>query len=476
MLADVVRLVDAARSGAVRSVNAIMTATYWAIGRRIVEQEQHGAERAGYGEELIVRLSADLQARFGRGFGRANLSQMRGFYMAYRSILQISSGKLPPSARSQKVQTPSGQSVGDGVLPATTHFPLPWSHYVRLLAVRNPEARRFYETEALRGGWTTKQLNRQIGSQFYERTALSKNKVTMLQRASVGTASDSITPEEQIKDPFLLEFLALKDEYSESDLEAALIAKLEEFLLELGGDFTFVGRQRRLRIGDEWYRIDLLFFHRRLRCLIIIDLKLDKFTHADAGQMHLYLNYAREHWTVPGENPPIGLILCAERDHAVAKYALAQHAYRQAILTRRACYATPRIHPSTAATARSASDRSGRNTGASCPARSERRSHSTIENASCWSSVRSSRAKPRFHRLGYTSAIVDRPVNAQPSNGQNCTRSPSCCRRKRSHGIPACVDLATCPGTSNWNTDFAAALSSVSRRQRACPPRARPLP
>jgi hypothetical protein len=131
-----------------------------------------------------------------------------------------------------------------------------------------------------------------------------------------------LTPEEEIKDPYLLEFLALKDEYSESDLEAALITKLEAFLLELGSDFTFVGRQRRLRVGDEWYRIDLLFFHRRLRCLIIIDLKLDKLTHADAGQMHLYLNYAREHWTLPGENPPIGLILCAEKDHAVAKYAL----------------------------------------------------------------------------------------------------------------------------------------------------------
>jgi hypothetical protein len=131
-----------------------------------------------------------------------------------------------------------------------------------------------------------------------------------------------VTPEAEIKDPYLLEFLALKDEYSETDLEAALIAKLEAFLLELGGDFTFVGRQRRLRVGDEWYRIDLLFFHRRLRCLIIIDLKLDKLTHADAGQMHLYLNYAREHWTLPGENAPIGLILCAEKDHAVAKYAL----------------------------------------------------------------------------------------------------------------------------------------------------------
>ncbi len=299
-----------------------MTATYWAIGRRIVEQEQRGAAKAGYGDELILRLSRDLQARFGRGFGRANLFQMRAFYFAYREIVQTASGESPVAERPKKVQTPSGQLARhDDVAEVANHLPLPWSQYVRLLAVRNPEARRFYETEALRGGWTIRQLDRQIGSQFYERTILSKNKAAMLRRA-VASPGDVLTPEEEIKDPYLLEFLALKDEYSESDLEAALITKLEAFLLELGSDFTFVGRQRRLRVGDEWYRIDLLFFHRRLRCLIIIDLKLDKLTHADAGQMHLYLNYAREHWTLPGENPPIGLILCAEKDHAVAKYAL----------------------------------------------------------------------------------------------------------------------------------------------------------
>lgn len=131
-----------------------------------------------------------------------------------------------------------------------------------------------------------------------------------------------VTPEEEIKDPYVLEFLGLKDEYSESDLEEALIKQLENFLLELGGEFTFVGRQRRLRVGTQWYRVDLLFFHRRLRCLVIIDLKLGNFTHADAGQMHLYLNYAREHWTLPDENPPVGLILCAQKEAAVAHYAL----------------------------------------------------------------------------------------------------------------------------------------------------------
>lgn len=167
-----------------------------------------------------------------------------------------------------------------------------------------------------------RQLDRQMASLFYERVALSKNKAGMLKQGARPAPGDALSASEEVRDPLILEFLNLKDEYSESDLEAALVAHLEAFLLELGGDFAFVGRQRRLRIGDEWYRVDLLFFHRRLRCLIVIDLKLGKFTHADAGQMHLYLNYAREHWTHPGENPPVGLILCTARDNALARYAL----------------------------------------------------------------------------------------------------------------------------------------------------------
>ena len=201
-------------------------------------------------------------------------------------------------------------------------FPLPWSAYVRLLSVKNEQARKFYEAEALRGGWSVRQLDRQINSLFYDRTALSRSKAKMLAKAAVSRHEDAITPEEEIKDPYVLEFLGLKDEYSESEIEEALILHLERFLLELGGDFAFIGRQRRLRIGDEWYRIDLLFFHRKVRCLVVIDLKRGRFTHADAGQMHMYLNYAREHWTHEGENPPVGLILCSQKDEAIARYAL----------------------------------------------------------------------------------------------------------------------------------------------------------
>ncbi len=201
-------------------------------------------------------------------------------------------------------------------------FPLPWSHYVLLTSARSPEARDFYHTEALRGGWSVRQLDRQISSLFYERTALSKNKTVMLAKGAKSQPGDALTAEEAIRDPLVLEFLNLRDEYSENELEAALIQHLETFLLELGSDFTFVGRQRRLRIDDEWYRVDLLFFHRRLRCLVIVDLKLGKFTHADAGQMHLYLSYAKEHWTHSDENPPVGLILCSSAGKNIVRYTL----------------------------------------------------------------------------------------------------------------------------------------------------------
>ncbi|MDR1646500.1 MAG: PDDEXK nuclease domain-containing protein [Zoogloeaceae bacterium] len=335
---EIVTLLQAARSAAARSVNALMTATYWEIGRRIVEFEQGGKKRAEYGNTLLKRLSGDLTAHFGRGFGIYNLQQMRLFYLAWpvekiyctlsnksadASILQTLSGE---SSCPEFSQTPSAES-GTALLklePAhlAQAFPLPWSAYVSLLSVKNEHARAFYETEALRGGWSVRQLNRQIDSQFYERAALSRNKAAMLQKGEIAKPGDEITPEEAIKDPYVLEFLDLKDEYSESELEGALIHRRQDFLLELGSDFTFVARQRRLRIGDSWCRVDLLFFHRRLRCLVIIDLKLAKLNHTDVGQMHMYCNYAREHWTLPGENPPIGLILCARHDEAVARYAL----------------------------------------------------------------------------------------------------------------------------------------------------------
>ena len=341
MLSRVVSLVDDARRVSARAVNALITATYWLIGRHIVEFEQQGKTRAEYGEEVIDQLASDLTGRFGRGFTRTNVFNTRAFYLANQGIVQTLSGQ---SRSAEKIQTPSGKSRAQLPIVSTAsiesrgksqtapdkfglgrlaaHFPLPWSAYVRLLSVTSEQARKFHEKEALRSGWSVRQLDRQINSLFYERTALSRNKAKMLTKGAVAKRDDAITPEEEIKDPYVLEFLGLKDEYSESDVEEALILHLERFLLELGGDFAFVGRQRRLRIGDEWYRVDLLFFHRKLRCLVVIDLKRGRFTHADAGQMHMYLNYAREHWMRRGENPPVGLILCSQRDEAMARYAL----------------------------------------------------------------------------------------------------------------------------------------------------------
>jgi predicted nuclease of restriction endonuclease-like (RecB) superfamily len=330
MFNRVVQLIDDARRTSARTVNAIMTATYWLIGRHIVEFELSGKTRAEYGEELLQRLAVDLSARFGRGFSYPNVNKFRQFYLAFPSANILSTPSIEstqpilstPSIelrRRQKGQTASDQLA---IRDCSARFPLPWSAYVRLLSIKNELARKFYEAEALRGGWSVRQLDRQINSLFYERTALSRNKAKMLSKGIAAKQEDAIAPEEEIKDPYILEFLGLKDEYSESEIEEALILHLERFLLELGGDFTFVGRQRRLRIGDEWYRIDLLFSHRKLRCLVVIDLKRGKFTHADAGQMHMYLNYAREHWTRAGENPPVGLILCSQKDEAVARYSL----------------------------------------------------------------------------------------------------------------------------------------------------------
>jgi predicted nuclease of restriction endonuclease-like (RecB) superfamily len=378
-------LLAEARRQSARSVNAILTATYWEIGRRIVEFQQQGDQRAEYGDFLLKRLSADLTKRFGRGFGWRNLFQMRAFYLTHQDILSTLSAKsaatailqtvsaisFPPaldvqaavspqagklqtpsanSAETKKIQTLTGQSSGalirqavsDKFLPpiyATASrkseidlalyleslchaFPLSWSHYVRLLSVEQPEARKFYETESLRGGWSVRQLDRQVSTLFYERTALAKNKARLLTTGAKARPEDAVSAEEEIKSPYVLEFLNLRDDYAESDLEDALVRHLEAFLLELGNDFTFVARQKKILVGKQWYRIDLLLFHRRLRCLFIFDLKLGRFTHANAGQMNLYVNYAAEHLTLEGENPPVGLILCSEHDEAVARYSM----------------------------------------------------------------------------------------------------------------------------------------------------------
>lgn len=248
-----------------------MTATYWEIGRRIVEHEQGGQQRADYGEQIVDQLAADLTRKHGRGFSRSNVFQMRGFFIAWE-IFQTVSGKFEARAKFSGdaiVQTVSGQFkalIGKPTsqVPAPMSrseavdvFPMSWSHYVRLLSVEKPHARVFYEAEAVRGGWSVRQLDRQISTQLFERTSHSKRQNALLAKAQLPQPEDAVSAQDEIRDPYLLEFLNLKDEYRESELEDALIRHLEWFLLELGNGFTFVARQKRIRIGTEWYRIDL---------------------------------------------------------------------------------------------------------------------------------------------------------------------------------------------------------------------------
>jgi len=296
VLNEIAAELDNVRRQVARAVNSAMTSTYWEIGRRIVELEQRGQTRSElYGRQILDRLSADLSKRFGRGFSRPSLYRFRAFYLM-KDI----------------VSTPLRQS-----------FPLSWSHYLLLMAVHDPSARAFYEDATIRHSWSRKKLDRQISTNSYERMQLSKNKAAYLKKIGTTMPDDAVSAEAEIKDHFVTEFLDLKDDYSESDLEQALINDLENFLLELGNDFTFWARQKPCRIGDDLFRVDLVFYHRRLRCLVLIDLKIDKLSHADVGQMNLYVNYAKEHWTNPDENHPVGLILCAAKSEAVAKYALA---------------------------------------------------------------------------------------------------------------------------------------------------------
>jgi len=281
---ELVALIRASRNTAARRVNALMSATYWQIGRRIVEFEQGGSDRAEYGQALLKRLSTDLSSQFGRGFSARNLEQMRLFYRAWPLAARIPQTASAKSTDRHEVAESNPLNLEIQALSES--FPLPWSAYVRLLSVKNENARQFYESEALRSGWSVRQLDRQISSQFYERVAMSNNKASMLQKAE-SSDGDELKPRQAIRDPFVLEFLDLKDEYSESDLEEALIQNLADFLLELGDDFAFIGRQRRLRIDNNWFRVDLVFFHRQLKSLMVIDLKVGSFSYADAGQMRV---------------------------------------------------------------------------------------------------------------------------------------------------------------------------------------------
>lgn len=317
LITDLASLIEQGRKTAVQYVNTALAVTYWLMGRRIVEFEQKGKQRAKYGEATSRRISEDLTKKFGKGFSLPQLKNIRKFYLTYTEKSYTASSQLKQKTKSQ---TLSSQSVV--IIPNTlsAQFPLSWSHYCLLMRLDESFKREFYEVECIRGNWSVRQLDRQIQSMLYERTALSKRKLSVIAKAH--EKSITLGPEDEIKDPYILEFLGLKDEYSESQLEEALIKHLEHFLLELGIGFTFVARQKRITIEGNHYRLDLLFYHRALRCLVAIDLKIGEFTHADAGQINLYLNYLKDKEKFPEENNPIGIILCSDKKKTVVEYSL----------------------------------------------------------------------------------------------------------------------------------------------------------
>lgn len=319
-------IIHSARATAVRKINKAQVLAYYEIGREIVEFEQKGKTRAAYGEELIIRLSKDMTEKFGRGFSKSNLFLMRQFYLEFSGKFQTVSGKssIPQtvSSKSLKSETLSRKSEIRQTLSVEFNPELSWSHNCELLSVEHPLARSFYEKEAVNNNWSFRELKRQINSQLFERLALSRDSSAVMKLAKRGHIIE--TPEDAIKDPYVLEFLNLKEEnvYTESRLEQAIIDNLQKFLLEMGRGFAFVARQKRITVGNRHYYIDLVFYNRILKCTVLIDLKIDELDHSDIGQMNFYLNYFKENEKVNDENDPIGLILCAKKDEVFAKYVL----------------------------------------------------------------------------------------------------------------------------------------------------------
>ena len=290
---EISNLLKEARKNIVSNINTTMTKTYFLIGKRIVEEEQNGNERAEYGENLIKNLSKRLIEEFGKGFSVTNLKQMKSFYIAYKK----------------------GQTVSD-------QFKLSWSHYLILMRMENIEERNFYEIESIQNNWSLRELRRQIDSALYERLVLSRDKEKVKELAFKGQVIEK--PEDVVKDPHILEFLGLEEQsnYSENKLETEIINNLEKFLLGLGKGFTFVGRQVRFTFDEKHFRVDLVFYNRILKCFVLIDLKIGEVTHQDLGQMQMYVNYYDRYVRLPDENKSIGIIICREKNDTLVRLTL----------------------------------------------------------------------------------------------------------------------------------------------------------
>ena len=287
------RILSEARNKVYQTANFAMVEAYWNIGKSIVEQ-QGGEEKAEYGVRLIAELSKQMSTDFGKGFTVSNLKNMRQFYLTFPKSYAL---------RSE----------------------LSWTHYRLLMRVENKNARRFYIEEAIKSNWSTRQLERQINSFFYERLLSSQNKEKVSEE--IQKLESAKVPEDIIRDPYVLEFLGLnpKDDFYESDLEEALITHLQKFLLELGRGFSFVARQKRITFDGRHFRIDLVFYNYILKCFVLIDLKIGDLTHQDLGQMQMYVHYYERELMNKGDNPPIGIVLCADKSESIVKYTLPEN-------------------------------------------------------------------------------------------------------------------------------------------------------
>ena len=289
----IAELLQSSRQAVLRNVNQAMVYTYYEIGRVIVEDEQQGKERAEYGKQVLKELSKQLLSSFGKGFSVDNLQNMRQFYLVYSNYETTS-----------------------------RIFNLSWSHYIKLMRIKNEDERNFYEIECITNNWSLRELQRQFDSALYERLALSRDKEGVKNLAQKGQIIEK--PTDLLKDPYILEFLDLAEQYrySESDFEQALIDKLENFLLELGKGFTFVGRQVRISFDERHFKVDLVFFNRLLRCFVVIDLKIGELTHQDIGQMQMYVNYYDRYVKLSDENKTIGIILCKDKSETLVEITL----------------------------------------------------------------------------------------------------------------------------------------------------------
>lgn len=317
---QVVELLQNARQEVLRTVNSTMTITYFEIGRIIVEEEQNGKDRAEYGKQLLKGLSKHLIKEFGKGFSVDNLQNMRKFYLTYSN-----SESLTRILQIRKKQTLSAELNRLDYQTLASFFKLTYTHYVFLMRIDDEKERRFYKIESEKNNWSVRELKRQYNSALYTRLALSRDKEGILKLSEEGQIVEK--PKDIIKDPYILEFLGLPElnQYSESQLEEEIINKLEQFLLELGHGFTFVGRQQRITFDDKHFRIDLVFYNRILKCFVLIDLKIGELKHQDLGQMQMYVNYYDREMRLEDENRTIGIILCQNKSEAVVRYTLPEN-------------------------------------------------------------------------------------------------------------------------------------------------------